>query len=324
MTRLSPIARHEPPPLIALVGPTGVGKTEVSMGIARTLQVEIVSCDSRLLYRGMDIGTAKPTEQQRQAVAHHLIDVTDPGHAWSLAVYCREALRAIDEIQARGRLPLLVGGTGQYFAALLEGWLPPMGPPDQLLREELQRFAEANGPVPLWDRLKEVDALTAARIDPRNVRRVIRALEIYHTTGIVPSEQRLRAPPPFSMLRIGLTMARQELYGRIDRRLDQMIEHGFVDEVRRLLAAGVAADSPAMSAIGYRELAACLRGKISLEASLRSIRRASRRFVRRQGNWFKLDNPQIHWFVAQSGVDRAIAETIRIWLGQQRSREGSG
>jgi tRNA dimethylallyltransferase len=271
----------------------------------------------------MDIGTAKPTVQQRQAVPHHLIDVTDPMQPWSLAIYRREALRVISEIHARRRLPLLVGGTGQYFAALLEGWSPPVSPPDRQLRDELQGMAQVYGPAFLWERLKDLDPATAARIDPRNVRRVIRALEIYEITGIVPSEQRFRAPPPFSILRVGLNMPRRELYDRLDRRLDRMMEVGFVDEVRRLLEAGVDPDSPAMSAIGYRQIAAHLRGEMSLDASLCAIRRASRQFVRRQANWFKLDDPKIVWYLARPGVDQAITQHVRTWLASLKPQETS-
>jgi tRNA dimethylallyltransferase len=310
--------------VVALVGPTGVGKTTASLGIARRLKAEIVSCDSRLLYRGMDIGTAKPTAPERAEVPHHLIDVADPRQPWSLAVYRREALRAIGEIHGRGRLPLLVGGTGQYFSALLDGWLPPPVPPNPMLREGLQHMAAEEGVVSLWDRLREIDPDSAARIDPRNVRRVIRALEIYQMTGIAPSRQRVRSAPSFDTLRIGLTMPRQELYARIDRRLDRMLDEGLLDEVRRLLEAGVEPDSPAMSAIGYRQLAAHLRGEMSLEEAVQGIRKATRVFVRRQANWFKAEDPHIVWFDAEEGVEPLIASYVSKWLDSPPGNQAIG
>jgi tRNA dimethylallyltransferase len=183
--------------LVAIIGPTAVGKTEISISLAERLGGEIVSADSRLLYRGMDIGTDKPSKEVRARVPHHMIDVTDPDQPWSLAIYRREAIDVIDAIHQRDRLPILVGGTGQYVTALLEGWVPPPKSGDPSLRRRLEKYAEEHGSTALHKKLNEVDPLSAVKIDHRNVRRVVRALEIYHITGFPPSQQRTSQPPPY-------------------------------------------------------------------------------------------------------------------------------
>ncbi len=305
------MSRHA---LIAILGPTAVGKTEWSLVLAERLRGEIVSADSRLLYRGMDIGTAKPSAEARRRVPHHLIDVADPTETWSLAAFRQAALTAIADIHSRGRLPFLVGGTGQYVTAILQGWSPPPRPKDSALRRELEAFALEQGAAALHQRLRDVDPVAADGIDPRNVRRVIRALEIASITGRRPSDQRVKTPPPFRVLKIGFTLPRGELFGRIDARIDAMLEQGWVEEVRRLLAAGVSPDLPSMSAIGYRELAGYIAGKSNLEAAVKEIRRASRVFVRRQANWFKLGDKSIRWFESRPGVEAAAEATIQTWL----------
>lgn len=309
-------------PVVVLVGPTAVGKTETAIRLAERLEGEIVSADSRLLYRGMDIGTAKPTPDQRARVPHHLIDVADPKEPWSLALYQQAALQALRAIHARGRLPFLVGGTGQYVRAVVEGWSPPPRPPDDRLRRELEAFAAEHGPEALHRRLAQVDPARAAEIDPRNVRRVVRALEIYELTGVPPSRLRRKEPPPLDPLWVGLTLPRPELYTRIDERIDRMLASGWLEEVRRLLSSGLSPDSPAMSAIGYRQLARHLQGELSLEEAVREIRRVTRQFVRRQANWFKPDDPRIHWFEARPGVEEQIEPLIRRWLADRQSASG--
>ncbi len=301
-------------PLVAIVGPTAVGKTERAITLALRLGGEIVSADSRLLYRGMDIGTAKPTPEQRAVVLHHLIDVAEPEDSCSLTEFRVAALEAIWSVHGRGRLPFLVGGTGQYVTAILEGWAPPPRPPDETLRRSLERYAAEYGPKALHDRLRAVDPEAAATIDARNVRRVIRALEVYETTAVPMSQARGRKPPPFGILRIGLTLPRPELYARIDARIDAMLGGGLVEEVRRLLDRGLSPSAPSFSAIGYREVAAYLRGEIPLEEAVRRMRRATRHFVRRQANWFKPSDPRICWFESRDGVEEAIESLIRRWL----------
>lgn len=307
-------------PVVAILGPTAVGKTELSLGLAERLDGEIVSADSRLIYRGMDIGTAKPTPAERGRVPHHLIDVAEPHEIWSLAVFRQAALHAIADIQGRGRLPFLVGGTGQYVTAILEGWSPPALPADRALRGELEGFAHEHGAQALHHRLQQVDPEAARRIDVRNVRRVVRALEICTLTGLPASLQQGRHPPPFRSLWLGLTLPRGELYARVDARIDAMLEAGLVGEVRGLLLRGLSPDLPSMSAIGYRQIAEHLRGEVSLEEAVRRIRRATRQFVRRQANWFKPDDPRIHWYVRRPGIEDEVERRVRDWLGAEQTQ----
>jgi len=288
-------------PLVVIVGPTAVGKTELTIQLAERLGGEIVSADSRLFYRRMDIGTAKPTPEERGRVPHHLIDVADPDETWSLTLFQRAARQAIAEIHAHGRLSILVGGTGQYVRAITEGWQVPPQKPDHRLRERLEVWAEQIGNKGLHERLAVVDAEAAAKIDHRNLRRTIRALEVVLRTGRRFSAQRRRGEPPYEVLQIGLNRPRSELYQRIDARIEAMFAAGLVNEVRGLLEAGYAPDLPSFSAIGYRQVIDHLRGEYSLEEAVRRMKRLTRQFVRRQANWFKADDPQIHWF--RVGVD---------------------
>jgi len=292
------------PPLILLVGPTAVGKTELSIQLAERLNGEIVSADSRLFYRGMDIGTAKPTPEERSRVPHHLIDVADPDETWSLAVFQRAATKIIAGIHARGKLPFLVGGTGQYVRAVTEGWTPPKVEPDPRLRGVLERMAEEKGIYWLHEGLKLIDPVASERIDPRNVRRVVRALEVVLTTGKPFSRQRGQSASPYNLLTIGLKRPREELYQRVDERIEAMFEAGFFDEVKGLLDKDYSPHLPTMSAIGYRECVRVIEGDLNVEQAKVEMRRATRMFVRRQANWFKEDNPDIHWF--EAGEDNLV------------------
>ena len=285
-------------PLVVIVGPTAVGKTRLALRLAGELGAEIVSADSRQVYRGMDIGTDKPTAEERQRVPHHLVDIVNPDEEFTLARYQDMAYAAIDDVLARGRVPLLVGGTGLYIKAVAEGWSIPRVRPNEALRTELYREAEVEGGVALHARLRQVDPVAAEKIDPRNVRRVIRALEVYLEAGRPISELQRRRPPPYRVLQIGLTMERAALYRRIDQRVDRMIETGLVEEVRGLVEQGYGYDLPAMSGLGYRQVGSYLRGEISLEEAIRLIKRDTRRFVRQQYNWFRLDDEGIRWFQA--------------------------
>jgi tRNA dimethylallyltransferase len=302
-------------PVVFLLGPTAVGKSAVAIALAQRLAAEIVSADSRLLYRGMDIGTAKPSRDARARVRHHLIDVADPEDTWSLAQYRQAALAALAEISARGHLPLVVGGTGQYVRALVQGWSPAPRPLDDSLRQELEAFARENGPKALHDRLAALDPASAARIDARNVRRVARAVEVTLTTGRPASAQRAAVPPPFPVLPLGLRLPREELYARVDARVEAMLAEGWLEEVRLLLAGGLRQDHPAMSAIGYRPLAHHLLGRCTLDQARVEIRRSTRVLVRRQANWFKASDTGIAWFEARPGVDAALERHILAWLG---------
>ena len=298
--------------LILLVGPTAVGKTELSLQLAERLNGEIVSADSRLFYRGMDIGTAKPTAEERTRVPHHLIDVAEPDEIWSLAMFQQAATEIIADIHKRGKLPFLVGGTGQYIRAVTEGWTPPEVEPDPRLRDVLDELAKEGGIYWLYEGLKRIDPLAAEKIDPRNVRRTIRALEVILTTGRLFSNQRGRSNSPYNLLTIGLKRSREELYQRVDERIEAMFAAGFLDEVKGLLDEGYSPDLPTMSAIGYRECIQVVEGQLSVEQAKVEMRRATRIFVRRQANWFKEDDPNIHWFdVGQENLVKMVEDFIK-------------
>ncbi len=281
--------------MISVVGPTAVGKTELAVLLAERLGGEIISADSRQIYRGMDIGTAKATPEQRSRVPHHLLDVTTPDRVLSLAEYQRMAMDAIAEIHARGHLPLLVGGTGQYVSAVLEGWRIPAVPPNVALRAELEAAARGDGPEALHARLAALDPAAAATIDYRNVRRVIRALEVYLMMGRPISEMQTKEPPSFTVARLGVTRPRSELYARINARVDRMLEAGLVAEVLQLVDAGYGWELPAMSGLGYRQIGQYLRGEMGLEEAVELIKQRTRRFVQQQYNWFPLDDPALTW-----------------------------
>lgn len=303
---------YSQPPLILLVGPTAVGKTEMAIQLAEALGGEIISADSRLFYRGMDIGTAKPPPQELQRVPHHLVDIVNPDQILSLAVFQRMAREAIADIQRRSKLPLLVGGTGQYVRAVTEGWQPPEVAPDPRLRDELERLKDHRGSYWLHARLQQLDPSAAENIDPRNARRTIRALEVILTTGRRFSAQRVHAESPYHLITIGLSRPRPDLYARIDARIEAMFKEGLLNEVRGLLDAGYSPDLPAMSAIGYRECARVVQGEWSTEQAKTEMRRATRIYVRRQANWFKESDPSIQWFdAAQPGLVANLAGLIR-------------
>lgn len=300
-------------PLILLVGPTAVGKTEIAIQLAERIPSggEIVSADSRLYYRGMDIGTAKPTRAEQARVPHHLIDIANPDEILSLAVFQKMATDVIADIHARGKLPLLVGGTGQYVRAVAQGWTPPEVTPDEKLRGELEKMKYEKGIDWLHEKLKSLDPEAAEKIDARNFRRTIRALEVILTTGRKFSQQRGKSDSPYHLITIGLTRPREELYARVDARIEAMFEAGFVDEVKGLLDKGYLPTLPSMSAIGYRECVSVVEGKLNAEQAKVEIRRATRVFVRRQGNWFKESDPQIKWFRVHAEVTKEIQEYLR-------------
>lgn len=302
------------PPLVVIVGPTAVGKTALSVRLAEVVGAEIVSADSRQVYRGMDVGTAKATPEEQARVPHHLIDVVAPDETLSLAEFQERAYTAIDDIQVRGRVPFLVGGTGQYVMAVVEGWQVPRVPPDETLRHDLYRQAEAEGAPALHARLHELDPVAAERIDARNVRRVVRALEVCLVTGRPISEQQQKRSPPYRILLIGLTMPRPQLYQRIDERVEHMIQAGLEDEVRNLVAAGYGFDLPAMSGVGYGQFAPYLAGEALLKDVVCEIKRATRRFVRHQGNWFRRGDPRIRWLKAMLDPYTQALDLVREFL----------
>lgn len=303
------------PPLIVMVGPTAVGKTELAITLAERLNGEIISADSRLFYRGMDIGTAKPSALELQRVPHHLIDVAEPDETWSLALFQKTAREVIDNIHARGRLPFLVGGTGQYIRAVIEGWLVPELAPNPGLRAALEAWGKEVGASGLFARLGIIDPGAAAQIDYRNQRRTIRALEVILSTGRLFSAQRQRTDTPYNLLIIGLKRPRLELYTRIDARIEAMLARGLVEEVKSLLNRGLSPGASALSAIGYREMISYLVGELTLDEAVAQMKRATRIFVRRQANWFKESDPTINWFEVKSGIEEKIEEKIRAFEG---------
>ncbi len=292
--------------VLGLVGPTAAGKTALALAVAEVLPIEVVSADSRTVYRWMDLGTAKPTLEERARVPHHLIDVVDPDQAYSLATYQQQAHEAIGRIQARGRTPVLVGGAGLYVSAVCEGLTLPEVPPDMAYRAALEKRAREEGWQALQRELSEVDAPSAARIDARNVRRVIRALEVFRATGRPFSDW--QAPDPSKAVDsalVGLRLARTELDARIDARIDAWLAGGFVEEVMGLLARGYAPELPSMSGIGYREVARYLRGNLDLESARRLFKQATHQYARRQLTWFNA-RPSITWLDAATATPQDV------------------
>ena len=307
-------------PLLIIVGPTAVGKTDLSLRLGGALGGEVVSADSRLFYRGMDIGTAKPTLEQRACVRHHLIDIAAPDETVGLADWQERVAAAIGEAHARGKLPMLVGGTGQYVRAVVEGWQVPRVPPDPRLRAELEATAERDGPAILHARLVDLDPAAARSIDHRNLRRVIRALEVCLITGQPISEQQLRKPPPYRILQVGLTLAREALYARVDRRVDSMMAAGLEEEVNSLLKMGYGWDLPAMSGLGYGQFRPYFEGLGTLDDVATQIKRATRRFIRQQYSWFRLRDPAIYWVDVSELTPDEIATSVVRWFAGETGR----
>ncbi len=296
------------PLIVAIVGPTAVGKTALSLDLAAQLSAEIVSADSRLIYQGMDIGTAKPTLAERAQVPHHLIDIVPPDADYSLAMYQTAAYATIEAILARGRVPLIVGGTGQYVAALLEGWQIPRVAPDEAVRAQLQADADVHGPEWLHQQLQHVDPAAARAIDSRNVRRVIRALEVWRITGQPISLLQQRQTPPYRMLTLHLDRERDDLYQRIDARVEAMIHAGLIAEVFGLVAAGYPWQLPSMSSLGYAEFAALWHGRSPAHACITQLKFNTHRFARKQNSWFRrLPGHHLLDAAASDLLDQAMA-----------------
>ncbi|MHB0878296.1 MAG: tRNA (adenosine(37)-N6)-dimethylallyltransferase MiaA [Anaerolineae bacterium] len=306
------------PPLLAIVGPTAVGKTDLALALAERHAIEAVSADSRQIYRGMDVGTAKPTPEERLRLPHHLIDVVDLDQVLTLAEYQEAAFAAIAAITACGRLPVLVGGTGLYVWAVVENWLIPRVAPNPDVRRALEEEATRLGGAHMHARLAAVDPEAAAKIHSANVRRVIRALEVHHVSGRPISEQQRKGPPRYDSLIVGLTGKRAWLYERADRRVDAMVERGLVAEVAALLSRGYSTALPAMSGLGYRQIADYLEGTYPLAEAVRRVKTGTHRFIRQQYTWFAPDDPRIHWFEAPVVVE-AVAALVDAWLARSRA-----
>jgi tRNA dimethylallyltransferase len=300
--------------LLGIVGPTGVGKSQLGIQLAQALGGEIVNADSRQVYRYMDIGTAKPTLEERAIVPHHVIDVVSPNENFSLAQYQQLAVRAIEDIQQRDKLPIVVGGSGQYVWSVLEGWGIPKVPPNTEFRQGLEERADMGEGEKLHEELREVDPESAERIDPRNVRRTIRALEVFSATETPYSQLQQKEAPPSEIFAIGLTADREELYRRIDLRVDSMIELGLVDEVKRLLSRGFDFSMPALSSIGYRQIGQFLRDELTLPGATQQMKFETHRFARQQYTWFREEDDRIHWFDIERSPSSELMGPLRKFL----------
>jgi tRNA dimethylallyltransferase len=302
-------------PLIAVVGATATGKSALALRLARAFDGEIVGADSRQVYRYLDIGTAKPTAAERAEVRHWLIDVADPDEEFSLGRYLDLARQALADIWSRGKRAFLVGGTGQYVWSLLEGWQVPRVGPDWGLRRSLEERARREGAGVLHRELAAVDPEAAARIDPRNVRRVVRALEVYRLTGRPLSSWQEKLQPEFAALILGIDLPRSELYRRIDERVEHMLAAGLVDEVRGLLARGYGPTLPPLSGIGYRQVCQYLAGEASLAEATEKMKTETHRLARMQSTWFRRDDQRIHWLAADGDVyaeaERLVGASLR-------------
>jgi len=288
--------QRQKPRVVVILGPTAAGKTDLAVRLAERISAEIINADSMQVYLGMDIGTAKPSPEMRRRVPHHLIDIVSPDANFSAADFRREAARAIADIEGRGRKAIVVGGTGLYIRALLQGLAPSPGG-DEACREELAALAEEKGNEELVRLLADVDPVAARRLHVNDRKRLIRALEVYRQSGrALTSFQEEHGFPdvPYLTLKIGLRVEREELYRRIDRRVGEMMAAGLVDEVRRLLAAGYAADMKSLRSIGYKEICSYLAGRCGLDEAVTLIKRDSRRYAKRQITWFGRD-PEIKW-----------------------------
>jgi tRNA dimethylallyltransferase len=297
------------PKIVVIVGPTATGKSAVGLELAGLFKAEIINADSMQVYRYMDIGTAKPTQEERKLVKHHLIDILYPDEEFSAALYREEAQRAIADVQARGKKAMVVGGTGLYIKALTSGLIRG-GEVDPTIRKRLQAEAQSEGRERLYGRLQEVDPATAEQLHPHDTYRIIRALEVYERTGRPISALRKRhlfKEGPYQTLKIGLQMEREELYGRIDKRVDEMIGQGLKEEVERILEMGYAPSLKATQSLGYKQMVAHLQGEYDLPEAVRLIKRDTRRYARRQVTWFKAD-PEIRW--TELPRDRALVRRM--------------
>lgn len=304
------------PNLICIAGPTASGKTALSIALARQLNAEIVSCDSMQVYRRMDIGTAKPTPEERQGIPHHMLDVAEPDEDFSVSRYCEMASPIIDAILDRGKTAIIVGGTGLYMDSLIKG--NSFAPyPSTGRREELEALAAKEGIEAVLSRLRRVDPESAARLHPSDQKRIIRAMEVYLETGETITEHNRRSqniPPRYTPLWFALEDAqRADLYSRINRRVDVMLEAGLLDEIRQLLSDGIPSHCTAMQAIGYKEFVAALDGKCTVEEAADLVRQSSRRYAKRQLTWFRR-NSAIHWLrrAAGEGTEEILSAARQI------------
>jgi tRNA dimethylallyltransferase len=301
-------------PLVVIAGPTGAGKSEFAVELAKAVDGVVVSADSQQVYRGMDIGTAKPTASEQAEVPHHMIDIANPDETISLAEYQRRVFEIVGKLHTQEKTPILVGGTGQYLRAVFEGWQLPAQSPDSDLRAVLYKWADDIGAEELFCRLQALDPTAAKSMTPQNLRRTVRALEVILISGQRFSDMRRKDESPYRVLQIGLSRPKEILIARINQRVDSMLGAGFVEEVRGLLEHGYPRDLPSMSAIGYRQLAGYLAGETSLEEATEITKQKTRQFVRRQRNWFKPTDPNINWFDISTDQLPQIEKRIKDFL----------
>jgi tRNA dimethylallyltransferase len=302
------------PPLIAIFGPTASGKSALALTLCETFGGEIVTADSRQVYRYMDIGTDKPGPAERARMPHHMIDIVDPDENYTLAMYQDQAYAAINAIQARQKLPVLAGGTPLYVNSVVEGWTIPRVEPDFPFRTALEREAATHGPEKLYEELKSLDPTAAETILPTNTRRIIRALEVIAQTGQPISAQQAKSAPQYDILSICLECERRVLYERIDARVDGYIARGLVDEVVGLRERGYDFDLPAMSGIGYRQIGDYLQGRATLPEAIQRIKWDTHAFVRHQGNWFRRATRALRFDVTQASPIEAATSLVDDFL----------
>ena len=300
-------------PVVVIVGPTAVGKSRVAVEVAKVFATEVLTADSRQVYRGMDVGTDKPPLEERQGIPHRLIDLIDPDELFNAGLYRRQAIDEIERLYRDHRLPLVVGGTGLYIRTLLRG-LCDAPPADPVVRAALKREAEDQGHDRLYARLVDVDPVTASRLHPRDESKVIRALEVYQLSGRRMSEFQQEhgfSERPFSALTIGLNRERDVLYRRIEERIDWQLAHGLTEETKRLLDQGYQRESAAMKGLGYRQMAEYLAGEYDAAEMVRRFKRDTRRFSKRQMTWFRKE-PGLQWLTIEESesVQRTVARVI--------------
>lgn len=308
------------PRIIAVTGATASGKSALSLQLARQLDAEVVCMDSMQIYCGMDIGTAKPTKEEQQLVPHHMLDVVSPEQPYTVADYAEAASQVIRQILSRGRLPMLVGGTGLYLKALMHGLSLGVSRSDPAIRARLEAIADQpGGKLQLHRMLAEVDEASANKLHPNDLRRVIRAIEVYELTGTPLSQTRQEETGEFAVLPLAIRMDREKLFDRIEKRVDAMLERGLLAEVRRLLDAGVPTDSQAMQGIGYKEMVPVVQGIVPLEEARRQIILNTRHYAKRQETWFK-GEPATRWLAAAEALPLA-QEAIAAFLADEHTKE---
>ncbi len=302
--------------IICIAGPTASGKTALAVALAKELNGEVVSCDSMQIYRRMDIGTAKPTPEEQQGIPHHMIDVAEPDEDFSVSRYCAMADPIVQDILARGKTPIIAGGTGLYMDSLIRG--NDFAPfPSTGCRERLEAQADSEGIEVLLNRLREIDPEAASRLHLADRKRIIRALEVYLETGETITAHNLRTqaiPPKYAPIWLGLDFAeRSELYRRIDRRVEIMMEMGLMEEIKSLLASGIPKKCTAMQAIGYKEFVSALDGQCSIPEAVAQVQQSSRHYAKRQLTWFRR-NSSIHWLTRNpgEGSEEILAEARQI------------